>query len=241
MRRTGAFTLTSLALLCAAPCALAQGAPPPPPPAAAPQGMAPQGTPPPAPPPPPAGAAAAPGPGQGYPGAPPGYGPPPGGYPYPPPGAPPGQGYAYPPPMPYYGPARLPYVEGDPIPPGYAIETRPRKKLVIAGLSTFVPLYAMSLLFAATYLGNEGLDGSLYTPLFIPAIGPFVTIGTSDAEGFGIITLLLDGVGQLTGVALFAAGMIAQEQYLERSAAASFDPRPEVFVGPGSASLRWQF
>jgi hypothetical protein len=166
--------------------------------------------------------------------------PPPGGYPYPPPGARPGQGPYYPPP-PFFGPARLPYAEDDPVPPGYAIQTRPRKKLVIAGLSTFIPLYAMSLLFAATYAGNEGPDATLFTPLFIPAIGPFVTIGTSEADGFGIIMLLIDGVGQLTGAALFAAGMIAQEQYLERSASASFDPRPEVFVGPGSASLRWQF
>jgi hypothetical protein len=139
------------------------------------------------------------------------------------------------------GPARLPYTEGDPIPPGYGLQTRPRKKLVIAGLSTFIPLYAMSLLFAATFAGSEGLASTQFTPLFIPAIGPFVTISTSEAEGFGIMTLLVDGAGQLTGTALFIAGMLAQEDYLERGATTAFDPRPEVFVGPGSASLKWRF
>jgi len=233
MRQTSAVALTSLALLCAAPAAFAQGAPQPPPrgAAAAPQPMAPSAQPA-----PPAGPAAMPAPGQPPP--PGGYPPPPGGYPYPPPGAAPGP-YAQPPP--FLGPARLPYTEGDPIPPGYGIQTRPRKKLVVAGLSTFVPLYAMSLLFAATFAGNEGIKSTEFTPLFIPAIGPFVTIATSDAEGFGIMTLLADGAGQLTGAALFIAGMLAQEEYLERGATTAFNPRPEVFVGPGSASLRWRF
>src|SRR4029079_10831634 len=68
----------------------------------------------------------------GYP--PPGYPPP--GYPppgYPPPGYPP-PGYGYPPPG-YYGEPseRRAWREGDPIPPGYHVEERPRSGLIVAG------------------------------------------------------------------------------------------------------------
>jgi hypothetical protein len=126
--------------------------------------------------------------------------------------------------------------------PGYVVETRPHKKLVAAGLGTFLPVYVMSLLLAATYAGEEGPDSSLYTPLFIPIIGPFVTISTSDSESIGTMTLIMDGLAQATGVALFAAGMIAQEKYLERAPpTTSFHLRPEVYVGAGTTKLRWRF
>ena len=139
-----------------------------------------------------------------------------------------------------FGPSRLPYKEGDPIPAGYSIETRPRYKLATAGIATFAPLYGMSILFAGSFAGSEGVSAGWYTPLFIPVIGPFVAIGTSDAESVGIFMLMLDGLGQATGAALFVAGMLADEKFVSRSPTA-FDPRPEVMVGPRAAALRWHF
>lgn len=156
--------------------------------------------------------------------------PPPG---YPPPGA-------HPPP-PIFGPSRLPYKEGDPVPFGYTIETRPRYRMATAGIATFAPLYGMSVLFAGSFVGAEGARGGWYTPLFIPVIGPFVAIGTSDAEEAGAFMLALDGLGQLTGAALFVAGMLADEKFVTRTPSLAFDPRPEVMVGPRAAALRWQF
>ncbi|MDI1446973.1 hypothetical protein [Polyangium sp. 6x1] len=153
-----------------------------------------------------------------------------------PPGYPPRGSYA----PPIFGPSRLPYKEGDPIPPGYGIETRPRYKMATAGLATFAPLYGMSVLFAGSFAGSEGVVSGYYTPLFIPVIGPFVAISTSDAESFGVFMLMLDGLGQATGVALFVAGLLSDEKFVSRTPTA-FDPRPEVVVGPRAAALRWQF
>lgn len=156
-----------------------------------------------------------------------------------PPGYPPRAAY---PPPPIFGPSRLPYKEGDPIPPGYGIETRPRYKMATAGIATFAPLYGMSVLFAGTFAGNEGIASGYYTPLFIPVIGPFVAIGTSDAESIGVFMLMLDGLGQATGAALFVAGMLSDEKFISRTPSDSaFDPRPEVMVGPKAAALRWRF
>ncbi|TKC97936.1 hypothetical protein [Polyangium fumosum] len=222
-RRTILSLGTTLTILGAASISLAQDAPPPPPPgAAAPQQPPPNALPQQAQPPPPMGA------------APPGYPPPMGAAP---PGYPP-RGF-YPPP-PIFGPSRLPYKEGDPIPPGYGIETRPRYGMATAGIATFAPLYGMSVLFAATFAGNEGVAAGYYTPLFIPVIGPFVAMGTSDAESVGIFMLMLDGLGQATGAALFVAGMLSDEKFVSRTPTA-FDPRPEVMVGPRAATLRWHF
>lgn len=134
----------------------------------------------------------------------------------------------------------MPYQEGDLVPPGYKVETRPKRKMMTAGIATFAPLYGLSVLWAASYAGSEGVRGGYYTPMFIPGIGPFVTIATSDAEDIGLLTLLLTGAGQVTGISLFIAGMLGEEKYLLRTAG-TFDPRPEVFIGPQSASLRWQF
>ncbi|MDI1484158.1 hypothetical protein [Polyangium sp. y55x31] len=232
-RRTILSVGATLTILGAANISLAQGAPPPPPPPPGvtpqqqptPGAMPPQQQPPPGvmpqQPPPPMGAA----PQQPMGAAPPGY----------PPRA------AYPPP-PIFGPSRLPYKEGDPIPPGYGIETRPRYKMATAGIATFAPLYGMSVLFAGSFVGNEGIASGYYTSLFIPVIGPFVAIGTSDAESVGVFMLMLDGLGQATGAALFVAGMLADEKFISRTPNEfAFDPRPEVMVGPRAAALRWHF
>lgn len=126
------------------------------------------------------------------------------------------------------------------MPPGYKVEARPKRKMMNAGIATFAPVYGLSVLFAATYMGSEGVEGGYYNALLIPGIGPFVTIATSDAEDAGLFMLLLAGAGQVTGISLFLAGALGEEQYLLRTAG-TFDPRPEVFIGPQSASLRWQF
>jgi hypothetical protein len=149
---------------------------------------------------------------------------------YPPPG--------YPPAM-LFMPSRLPYNENERIPPGYEIQTRPRMGMAKAGIATFVPLYGLSALFGATYLGNEKGDSKKYGPMIIPVIGPFATIGTADTDEATFI-LVLDGVGQLAGAALFIAGMLSDEKYLTRQTA-GLNLRPEVFIGPQSVAMRWQF
>lgn len=216
-RRTSLLVGASLAMLTSATMASAQATPPPLPPAQVVE-PAPVAPPPPA---PPAVTPAQP----AAPSAAPQSGPP-----YPPP--------AYPPAM-MIGPSRLPYIESEGVLPGYEIQTRPRMGMVKAGIATFAPLYGLSVLFGAAFLGSERGDAGKYGPMIIPLVGPFATIGTADTSE-GTAFLLLDGVGQLAGAALFIAGMLVEEKYLERQTA-RFNLRPEVVVGPKSVAMRWQF
>jgi hypothetical protein len=241
---TAAFPL-SLALVLSSASAAAQPAPAAPaaPPAAAPQGApaAPPpgyGQPPPGygqPPPgygPPQGGYYPPPPGYGQP--PPGYGPPQGGY-YPPPG-----GYYYPPPGAMMPVLTLPYEEGDPIPQGFAVKSRANRPLLIAGSITFGAPYLISVLIAATVVSASNSDGGEFAPMFVPIVGPFITIGTAHAEGAGTFWLIFDGLAQAGGAAMFIAGLTMEEKYLQRTAPRA-SLKPEVIVNPGAMKLKWTF
>ena len=225
--------------------------------APAPPGQPPPGQPPPGQPPPgygqppPPGYGQPPPPGYGQP-PPPGYGPPPG---YPPPygyGPPPGypSPYGYGPPSPdAYGPKTREYKEGEPIPPGYHLETRGATKILVAGIAIFGGLYIASALVGGTFVSEGGDEADELGPLLIPLVGPFVTMGTSGVdpgEQSGqapFILLLFDGLGQTAGLVMTIYGLAApdtkrlvrNDQGSERSLA------PEVLVGASSGSLRWRF
>lgn len=156
---------------------------------------------------------------------------------------PPGYGNQ-PPPPPGYGPPPDPYnygvpqgtppnydtddwEEGDPIPPGYREDTRVRKGLVIGGAVTLGALWVVSVLTAGIAVSIEeaenDLNGGLnpdsvgpedYYPLFIPAVGPFITIATTESSGAGTAFLIIDGVAQSGGLAMLIAGLAAQETYI---------------------------
>lgn len=53
---------------------------------------------------------------------------------------------------------------------------------------------------------------SRYTAMFIPFVGPFITIKTADARGTGLAILAMDGVAQLAGAGLFTAGWLAPKK-----------------------------
>ena len=85
-------------------------------------------------------------------------------------------------------------------------------------------------------------------PLFIPIVGPFITVGTSEDIKRGrslklLLPLLVwDGVAQTTGVVLIIVGAAHKRVEVERSAPGppplSFVP--ELRVAPGAAALRWR-
>jgi hypothetical protein len=169
-------------------------------------------------------------------GAPQGYGPP-GGYNVPSP-------YYYPPPVNLIPPPILPYEEGAPIPPGYALRSRADRSLLVAGSITFGAPYILSALVAGSVVSSDATLGGRIAPLFIPCIGPFITIGTARAESAPTVWLLLDGLAQSGGVALFITGLVAHESYLKRAASLSQPTallKPEVLVGPGTTQLKWRF
>lgn len=128
----------------------------------------------------------------------------------------------------------MPFEEGQPIPPGYRVETRARKGLIVGGAVTFGVLYLLSA-FTASVAVDSG-DSEEFGPLFIPVAGPFVAIGTTGAEGVGTFTLVLDGVGQAGGVAMFIAGMVTEEKFLLRNDQAKISVTP-MMVGDSSFGL----
>jgi hypothetical protein len=214
----------------AAPPAAAPPAAAPPaaaPPAAAPPGQPPYGS-------PPYGAP----PGQpGYGPPPPGYGPPgqPGAHPYPPPGY-----YPYPPPY-YYPPGgtypdlrprTIPYNEGDAPPAGYRLDTRMMRGLIIAGATTFGSLYLLSAAVGSAFL-EDSRNNDGHAPLFIPVVGPFITIGTANPSPMGTFALVIDGLGQAAGVAMFVAGLTVKTKIWVREGKGEISVAPIVAAGPG--------
>lgn len=197
---------------------------------------------------------------------PPGYAPPPPGYGQPPPGYGAPQGYppGYGPPPPYYpygpppayyypgaalaGPKEMEYVEGQPIPPGYHIERKGKRKLIIAGVSIFGGCYLASAIAGGFGLSEGDYSGRALGPLLVPVAGPFITIGTSELR-FGdnddqgaVILLMLDGLAQAAGVVLTIVGLAADETtVLKRNDTGKIEPpslAPEVLVGARSGALR---
>jgi hypothetical protein len=142
-------------------------------------------------------------------------------------------------------PEELPYREGAPVPPGYHVETRIRRKMVIGGGVTLAATWAFSAVMASVVVQYD----SRVAPLYVPVVGPFIAIGTSaqqlHASDRTTVSLLyaIDGLAQTAGLALLIAGIAAKETVLLYGppTTATAAPRPELLVGPGSASLRLRF
>ncbi len=148
----------------------------------------------------------------------PGYYPPPGYAPPPGYGAPPG--YAQPSGTYPVGPRIMNYEEGQAVPEGYRVEERARRGLIIGGAVTFGVTYILSAmvgLVAESADRASGGTGQSYIPLYIPLAGPFITIGTSDAKGGGVFVLMVDGLAQVAGAAMFIGGLAAPQKKLVRN------------------------
>ena len=137
----------------------------------------------------------------------------------------------------------LPYKEGEPPPEGYYLAKQSRRGLTIAGIAVFGGAYALSVIGALSVLTDSNSNGG-YEPLFIPIVGPFITMGTADdteLDDMGTL-LLLDGAAQTAGAVMFIIGMVSGEKRVyKRNDTSHALPAPELLVGPGSASVRWQF
>lgn len=132
-------------------------------------------------------------------------------------------------------PPKLAWRPGEAVPPGYTPESGPNKKLLIGGLVSFGTLYLASTITG--YVTTIAGDGGAFGPMFIPVVGPFVTIATAEAEGVGTYLLALDGVGQAVGATLFCLSFPVHDHWLERQDG----PQPTVSLGPGQVSLRVEF
>lgn len=108
----------------------------------------------------------------------------------------------------------LPFREGTQVPKGFRLDTSPRAGLIVAGASTSGALWVVSLISAIALDKQPAVEGDpnfddMYWPMFIPVVGPFISIGTADASGTGAGILALDGAFQAGGLALMIAGFAA--------------------------------
>ena len=115
--------------------------------------------------------------------------------------------------------------EGDPIPPGYHPATRLRTGMVVGGATMFGVPYLISVLIAAAGSdiaaagctisnGNSCTNGA--APLYIPVVGPFVEMGMTDSA-LADVFLVIDGLLQATGVAMFIYGLAVPKTVLVRN------------------------
>src|SRR5690606_19905543 len=84
----------------------------------------------------------------------------------------------------YSRPKYLDYVEGDPIPDGYELDTKVRTGLVVGGAVTLGALWGITAIaggVGASIEGDVGGDTDQFIPLYIPVAGPFIAIDTMDA------------------------------------------------------------
>jgi len=157
--------------------------------------------------------------------------------------------YQTPPQVMYYGQPGAPpagpkyiddYEEGDPIPPGYHVQTKVRTGLVVGGSVTFGIFYLTSMFIGgvaqlASEVGDSNRD---FGPMLIPLAGPFVTIGTAHARDGGAIGLAMLGVFQTAGAAMLIGGIAAPRKRLVRDIAGV---KVTPTVGLGSLGVSGSF
>jgi hypothetical protein len=132
----------------------------------------------------------------------------------------------------YREPRSRAYRDGDPIPPGYHVEERPRSGLVTGGLiMVLVPYSIGAFATIAAKFGNES------TWLLAPVLGPWMTIGQRSyyscsrngsagdslgcvADVFVVMGLIVSGVVQAAGATLLLTGYLNPKETLVRDEAA---------------------
>jgi len=130
--------------------------------------------------------------------------------------------------------------EGEPIPPGYHPSTRIRGGLVGGGAGLFAGTYLISVLVAAVgqdlRADNGGANAA--APLFIPVVGPFITMGNVSGSATADVFLVIDGLAQAMGVAMFIYGLAVPKTVLVRNdlGKVKFNP-PMPFVAKSGAGI----
>jgi hypothetical protein len=101
------------------------------------------------------------------------------------------------------------------VPPGYRISEQRRATVAIAGASIFGGLWIASAI-AGGFMEDSGRwSGTHGWPMYIPVIGPLITIDSAKASTGGATPLVFLAIGQATGVAMFIAGMVSTEKILK--------------------------
>jgi hypothetical protein len=121
-------------------------------------------------------------------------------------------------PPPQSGPRMIAdWQEGEPIPPGYHPAQRMRTGPIIGGAVTLGVLYFISALVAAGYQdwANAHNESNPAAGLFIPTVGPFITI-TQSSSAMADVFLVIDGAAQSAGAILLVYGLTSPRTVLMR-------------------------
>lgn len=116
-------------------------------------------------------------------------------------------------PQPYVQPRMVMPYRGQPIPPGYHVESQPNRYLIGSGAGIFGGFYLLSVLIGA---GTFGQQASGFH--FIPVVGPLLWATqvrcTGSACGAAYVWGAFDSIAQALGVALFVGGIAAPNRLL---------------------------
>lgn len=166
---------------------------------------------------------------------PPGYGYPPGGYPGWGSSSDEGPTAIGPDGRPRLLPLEMKYDPDKGVPPGYRLAEKRRSGLAIAGASIFGGLWIASAIAGGIMEDSGRWSGTHGWPMYIPVIGPFITIESYNASAGGATPLVFDGIGQAAGLVMFIIGLGTKEKVLKYQ----FDtPAAQVELTPVASPLR---
>ena len=92
----------------------------------------------------------------------------------------------------------------------------------------------MSIVGGAIAVDNDA--GSEFWPMFVPVVGPFLTIATHDRNATSSVLLAIDGLGQSAGLAMLIAGLVLENKFL-RYRGAGLELGPSVQIGASGAGV----
>jgi hypothetical protein len=128
--------------------------------------------------------------------------------------------------------------DGDPMPWGYHREERARKGEIISGAILFGVPYIYSTFFAALGedLSSSNGGSNPLGWLYLPVLGPFIEISKSDSAAANE-ALVLDGLAQGIGAALFFHGMLYPRPILVRNDLALLSVTPASVGKDGTGMM----
>jgi hypothetical protein len=107
----------------------------------------------------------------------------------------------------------------------------PRPPLVWGGASLFTVAYLASAAGAATAYTDDAGTYSSRTILWVPAVGPFILMGSVSSAGWDSL-LALDGLAQVAGLTLFVYGLATSNHATRAPSATSSEPGLRISVAP---------
>jgi hypothetical protein len=150
---------------------------------------------------------------------------------------------------PHLLPYEIPYDPDMGIPPGYKLGEKRRSSLAVGGGVTFLSLWVASCV-AGGFMEDSARRSSYYydeygnpypisngntaLPMYIPLLGPIITIGTIHSSTSGTTALFFDGLGQAGSLVMFIVGMAYPQKVLKYQ----FQPTAGLTLKPIAAPMK---